>query len=310
MVGLGALAAGGAAVWLTWPAALGRLTGYMGQGISGATTAGGAEADAGANVALTMALDVLVELVGPVLVAAFAGALAMGLAQSRGVFALAGAGGPEQGAGRGILPWGLARTGRGILFIAGGATLIWVSWRLHAPALFQLPAPTPMPTLDILSQAAAHLILALLLLIAALAALDYLFRWLALRQALARTPAQARRDLREHQGDPSWRGERRRMHRAMVLSNGLQAVRSRARLVVTGPGLAVVLEYRQGEMAAPRVLLTGRGEAVAPLLKVAWEARVPVAHRPDLAASLETLGEGRLVPPELYRPLAQILSLS
>ena len=300
LVGLGALAAGVAAVWLMWPAALDRLTAYMGQSMTTAAAARDAAS------ALARATEVMVDLAVPVMAAALAGALVSGVAQARGLFPLGHAAGSG---GQAVLPWGLARLGRAGVLLAAGAGLIWASWRILAADLFQHPAQTPLPALEALQGAASYLIRGLLLLLVMLAALDYLARKLALRQVLARTPAEARRDIRERQGDPSRRQERRRLHRE-VLYGGLLAVRSRARLVVTGPGLAVALEYRQGEMAAPRVLFKARGEGTAPLLRTAWEATVPVMHRPDLAAALETLGQGRPVPGELYADVAQALSLS
>lgn len=297
LVGLGALAAAVATLGMTWPEALGRLTAYMGESMANAATAPAIASP------LMGAAEILVDLAAPVMAAAFAGALVVGVAQSRGVFPLGSA---TAAAGQAMLPWGLARLGRAFVFFAVGVGLIWASWRILAAGLFQPPAQTPLPALEAFQQATGFLIRGLLLLLVMLAALDYLVRWLALRQALARTPAEARRDMRERQGDPSRRQERRRLHRR-VLQGGLLEVRSRGRLVVTGPGLAVALEYRQGEMAAPRVLLKARGEGTGPLVRVAWEGGVPVTHKPELAAALENLGLGRPVPRELYRSVASLL---
>ena len=290
-----------AAIWLTWSATLERLTAHLAQGL---TLSGVVAAP---EKALMGGVAVLVELVGPVLAAAFAGALAVGMAQARGVFPLSGA---VATPGDGLLPWGLLRLGRAALLVGVGLALLWSCLRHHGPGLLGSPAPTPWPALAVFERAAAQLAGWFLLLLGALAALDLLTRWFALRQALARTPAEARGEARERHGDPARQRERRRLHRELVSSGGLMAVRQRARLVVAGPGLAVALEYQRGEMAAPRVLFVARGEGVQPLVRVAWEAGADVTHDPALAHTLEALGVGHQVPAELYRAVAQILSLS
>ncbi len=301
LTGLGALAGALAAAWFTWPVALERLIGHLASGLSGSL------ADGAPRAVLMGGLGVLVELGGPVLAAAFAGALAAGLAQSRGVFPL---GGQTASRGEDLMPWGLLRLGRAGVLLGGGAVLLWLCLRNNAPGLLRSPYPTPWPALGAFQQAAAQLAAWFLLLLGALAALDLLARWYALRQALARTPSEARGEARERHGDPARLRERRRLHRELVGSGGLVAVRERARLVVAGPGLAVALEYRHGEMAAPRVMFAARGEGVRPLLRAAWEAGVEVRHDPALAHDLEALGQGSQIPAELYGAVAQTLSLS
>lgn len=72
--------------------------------------------------------------------------------------------------------------------------------------------------------------------------------------------------------------------------------------------IAAALRYRPGEDAAPRVVAAGAGHLADAIVARAQKAGVPVRQAPDLAAALAALGVGQQIPPELYRPVAEILA--
>jgi type III secretion protein U len=116
---------------------------------------------------------------------------------------------------------------------------------------------------------------------------------------------EVRRELREDEGDPAHRAERRRAHRA-ILDAGPVA---RATVVVVNPTrIAVALRHDRGGGEAPRVVAKGTGRAAARIRSAARRAGVPVVRDVPLARALHRLADlGDEIPAELYDAAAAIL---
>lgn len=71
---------------------------------------------------------------------------------------------------------------------------------------------------------------------------------------------------------------------------------------------AIALRYRHGVDAAPAVAAAGNGEVAARIIDTAVREGVPVREDADLAQALAHLGIDDLVPPELYRVIAELLA--
>ncbi|MGE3726339.1 MAG: EscU/YscU/HrcU family type III secretion system export apparatus switch protein [Candidatus Sericytochromatia bacterium] len=71
---------------------------------------------------------------------------------------------------------------------------------------------------------------------------------------------------------------------------------------------ATALKYDvQSASQAPEVVATGSGEIAEEIVRVAEEHAVPVYHDPSLAKALGQLELGSMVPPELYKAVAEVL---
>ncbi len=84
--------------------------------------------------------------------------------------------------------------------------------------------------------------------------------------------------------------------------------RGRASASAGVPTLAVALQYRPGVDRAPAVVAVGRGALAARVAEAARQAGVPVLRQPELAGALARLEPGQVIPPELYRAVAQVLA--
>ncbi|MEQ8835149.1 MAG: EscU/YscU/HrcU family type III secretion system export apparatus switch protein [Miltoncostaeaceae bacterium] len=71
---------------------------------------------------------------------------------------------------------------------------------------------------------------------------------------------------------------------------------------------AVALGYRHGHDSAPVVRATGHGPVAERIVESAQAAGVPVREDPDLAQALAGLDLDALVPPELYRVIAEVMA--
>lgn len=72
------------------------------------------------------------------------------------------------------------------------------------------------------------------------------------------------------------------------------------------PRQAIALAYNPGE-EAPKILATGKGELAERIIEKAKEADVPLYRDDKLADTLSRLEIGDMIPPELYKVVAEIL---
>jgi type III secretion protein U len=124
------------------------------------------------------------------------------------------------------------------------------------------------------------------------------------RRALRMSRSEVERDVREDEGDPRLRAERRRLQRSAAT-----ATRRPACVVVNPTHLAVALRHRKGDEAAPVVTAKGAGARAAALRREARRLGIPVVHDPPLARALYRLADvGDEVPEELYEATAVVLA--
>ncbi len=127
-----------------------------------------------------------------------------------------------------------------------------------------------------------------------------------LRRSLLMTRDEVRRELREDEGDPEHKAERRRAHRALVEAGAV----SRATVVVVNPTrVAVAVRHDRDRGDAPRVVAKGTGLAAARIRSAARRAGVPIVRDVPLARALHRLADvGDEIPEELYDAAAALLA--
>ncbi|HXX40551.1 MAG TPA: EscU/YscU/HrcU family type III secretion system export apparatus switch protein [bacterium] len=142
---------------------------------------------------------------------------------------------------------------------------------------------------------------------AAVMVADYAWQRLRLERDLRMTRQEVREDIKETEGDPYWKARRRARARAIARARMMQAVPS-ATVVVTNPThVAVALRYGSG-LAAPQVVAKGQGHVAERIRAVAWRAGVPLHQEPALARALYTsVDVGQFIPPKLYRAVAEVI---
>lgn len=194
------------------------------------------------------------------------------------------------------------------LALAKGALLVallvrW--WRDAAPALASLPRAGPA-AMAAAARLVAPLAVELAGVLLALGAADLALARRRHRRALMMTRDEVRRELREDEGDPAHRAERRRIHRALLET----APAARATVVVVNPTeVAVALRHERGGDAPPRVLAKGTGPAAARIRSAARRAGVPIVRDVALARALHRLAEvGEEIPEQLYDAAAAVLA--
>jgi flagellar biosynthetic protein FlhB len=123
------------------------------------------------------------------------------------------------------------------------------------------------------------------------------------------TPAEAKQEYKETEGDPIVKGRIREKQRSMARGRMLAAVPA-ADVVVTNPThFAVALKYDEGATGAPRVVAKGADLLAARIREIAAEAGVPTLEAPPLARALYRHVElEQEIPAALYAAVAQVLA--
>lgn len=113
---------------------------------------------------------------------------------------------------------------------------------------------------------------------------------------------------KEQEGDPEVENKREEKHKELIEEAGQADDVKDADAVVVNPShVAVALEYRRGEMDAPHVVATGRGERARKIKKLARRLQVPIVRDVQLARELFDCEADRPVPQDFYEPVAEIL---
>lgn len=142
-----------------------------------------------------------------------------------------------------------------------------------------------------------------------LAALDYGYGWLKHERSLRMTKQELKDELREQEGDPLIKGQRRRAARAL-LQKRIAVEVPRADVVVVNPQhYAVALRYDRTRDAAPVVVAKGVDYLAQRIRQIARAHSVAIIENPPLARALyRAVDVGRMIPPEFFRAVAEVLA--
>jgi flagellar biosynthesis protein FlhB len=142
-----------------------------------------------------------------------------------------------------------------------------------------------------------------------LAAADYYLARRRMAAQMRMSPDEVKREHREQEGDPMIRGRRRARMRELAKRRIAAAVATADVVVVNPTHYAVALRYDDKTDAAPVVVAKGVDEQAEKIREVARHKSVPVLSRPPLARALyKHVKEGRAVPANLYRAVAEVLA--
>lgn len=143
-----------------------------------------------------------------------------------------------------------------------------------------------------------------------LALFDFAYQRFEFNKSLKMSKQEVKEEFKQTEGNPHVKSRQREMRRGMSLNKIISAVPG-STVVLTNPThVAVALLYRQGEMAAPKVVAKGAGLLVQRIKEIARENKVPVMENRELARFLyKNVEVGQEIPLEVYQAVAQILAL-
>lgn len=142
-----------------------------------------------------------------------------------------------------------------------------------------------------------------------LALFDFAYQKWKHNQDLMMTRQEVVDEMKNMQGDPQVIARRRAVQRQMALNRMGDKV-PQADVIVTNPTeLAVAIQYKPDEMAAPVVLAKGAGVLAQRIRRLALEHNIPVVERKPLARLLyKEVEPGHPVPDDSYAAVAEVLA--
>lgn len=143
-----------------------------------------------------------------------------------------------------------------------------------------------------------------------LGALDFFYQKYEFEKNLRMSKQEIKDEFKQTEGDPFIKGQRRAKQRALTMNRMIQAI-PEATVVVTNPThLSVALKYKTGEFDTPVVVAKGAGAIALKIREVATEHQVPIIENKPVAQVLYKNTEiGDEIPVDLYQAIAEILAV-
>lgn len=125
---------------------------------------------------------------------------------------------------------------------------------------------------------------------------------------LKMTKYELKQEMKNMEGDPHVKGQRRSRAMAMSRSRMMQAVPTADVVLVNPTHVAVALKYEPGK-GAPTVVAKGADHVAARIRKLAEDNRIPMVQDIPLARTLFAACDiGQEIPEDLYRAVALVLA--
>jgi len=140
---------------------------------------------------------------------------------------------------------------------------------------------------------------------AVIAVADALYQRHAYLKRLRMSIREIRRELKEDEGDPLLRQQRRQQHEELSSGSAVQLARAAHMLVVNPTHVAIALDYDPERCPVPTVAAKGEDALALSMREAARESGVPMLRDVPLArALLERTQVGEVVPDDLFEAVA------
>lgn len=142
-----------------------------------------------------------------------------------------------------------------------------------------------------------------------LAFIDAPYQWLSYQKKMRMTRQQVREEMKESEGRPEVKARIRQLQQQAASRRMMEQVPN-ADVIVTNPThYAVALQYKAGDMRAPKVIAKGADVLAATIRELAAEHRIPIVSAPPLARALyRSTKLDQEIPAQLYEAVAQVLT--
>lgn len=139
--------------------------------------------------------------------------------------------------------------------------------------------------------------------------IDYFIQWRRFQLQARMTKAEAKKDMREREGDPQIKARVRVIQREMARKRMMKAIPT-ADVVITNPThIAIAIIYDVENGFAPKVVAKGADFLAERIKKIARENNVPTVENKPLARTLyKHVKVGQMIPRSLYQAVAEILA--
>jgi len=201
----------------------------------------------------------------------------------------------------------LANFAKGLVNLAVvGSVLTALMWP-ERNRLEGLVTTDPAALLPFVQTMALKLMGAVVALLAAVAAADYLFQYRQWYERQKMSLQELKEEFKQTEGDPTVKGKMKQVRQARMRKRMIAAI-PKASVVITNPThYAVALQYERG-MDAPVCVAKGVDALALKIRQVAAEHSIPVVENPPLARALHaTVEVDQAIPIEHYKAVAEVI---
>lgn len=186
--------------------------------------------------------------------------------------------------------------------------ICWVVIATDFSQLARLPASEPRDVLRALSSTTFKLVAAGVAAFLLVSALDLVYQKHSFIKKLRMSRRDIKQEMKDAEGDPHVRAQRRQMHQEWAQQNAVQAARDASVLVVNPTHIACALAYDPAQHAAPVLLGKGEGPVAAAMREAAEAEGVPIIRNVELARALRDKAViDDIVPQDLFAAVAEVI---
>jgi flagellar biosynthesis protein FlhB len=216
---------------------------------------------------------------------------------------------PLAGLKRIFSPKSLVPTSLSFIKLGIIGTVCWTGLKniLQDPIFVSALAPAEIARF--LADASFQLGSRVILVLMAIAAVDYGYQFWRTNQDLMMTKQEVKDELKNTEGDPHVKARQRRRRTAKTQRQMLLEV-PQADVILTNPThLAIALRYDRKTMKAPKIVAKGSRLNALKIREIATQNNVPIMENKPLARMLFKYGRvGGEIPAELYSAVAEVLA--
>lgn len=138
--------------------------------------------------------------------------------------------------------------------------------------------------------------------------LDFILEKKHLFKQLKMTPSEVKNEMKNTEGHPEIKQERRARHREILEDDYSDTISNSTFLLANPTHIAIVVVYRPQKTKLPVILLKADGERAQEFFKLARKFKVPIFQDKWLARKLYEIAEiGKYVPTSLIAPVANLI---
>jgi flagellar biosynthesis protein FlhB len=198
--------------------------------------------------------------------------------------------------------------------VAKTALLFFIGWMVVKSALPQIVglARSPEQPVQVIGALVWHLTVQAvawtLAIFALVAMLDAVYQRYSFTKKMRMSIRDIKQEMKESEGDPHIKQQRRQAHQEWSQRNAAQAARTANVLVVNPTHVAIAIDYDKETSPVPTIAAKGEDHVARAMREAAEEAGVPIVRNVPLARDLLARAEvGEIVPSDLFEIIAEVI---
>ena len=201
----------------------------------------------------------------------------------------------------------LKNIGKTALLIVIGSLVAW-SFLPQIVGLARSPQVPPQALGDLIWQITVQIVAWTLGVFALVAMLDAVWQRHSFTRKLRMSLRDIRQEMKESEGDPYIKQQRKQAHAEWSQRNSAAAARGANALIVNPTHVAIAIDYDRERSPVPTVSAKGEDHVARAMREAAEEAGVPIVRNVPLARDLLARADiGEVVPPDLFDVIAEVV---